>query len=56
MKFRLTMILFDWSPLVVVQMLQILENNPQRLDNISLTEKKIGEKTFSKLLTDKLMG
>lgn len=40
MKFRLTMILFDWSPLVVVQMLQMPENNPQRLDNVSLNEKK----------------
>ena len=49
MKFRLTMILFDWSPLVVVQMLQMLqmpENNPQRLDNVSLNEKKIEKRLF----------
>ena len=32
MKFRLTMILFDWSPLVVVQMLQMPENNPFEKD------------------------
>lgn len=46
MKFRLTMILFDWSPLVVVQMLQMPENNPQRLDNVSLNEKNLRKDFF----------
>ena len=46
MKFRLTMILFDWSPPVVVQMLQMPENNPQILDKVSLNEKKFEKRLF----------